>query len=112
MNTETDDYTEKLIYLIEGFRFEACPECGNDLDSHTLAPDPLGNPHAYCPVSALGLGNDTTDKVIYIVTVEFSENAHQREWNRVKDVIAYAVHQQIPSVLNVTTDSGTLVEEA
>lgn len=51
-----------------------------------------------------------TDKVIYTVIVEFSKNAPQREWNRVADAL-FSAAEQIPSVLNATTDSGTLVDE-
>lgn len=43
-----DDYTEKLLGLIDGFQYETCYECQHELDKHVLGPDPLGNPFAFC----------------------------------------------------------------
>jgi RNA polymerase-binding transcription factor DksA len=43
-----DQYLNDLLIIVEGFRYELCEECGKDIDRHSLAPDPLGKPHAYC----------------------------------------------------------------
>jgi hypothetical protein len=44
----TDQYIDDVIGLVEGFRYELCESCGMDLDAHTISPDPLGKPHAWC----------------------------------------------------------------
>jgi hypothetical protein len=41
-------YMVDLVSLIDGFNFERCGVCGNDVDKHTFGPDPLGKPHAFC----------------------------------------------------------------
>lgn len=35
-------------WLRELFEFENCAECGQDETGHTVGPDPLGLPHAWC----------------------------------------------------------------
>lgn len=45
---EADRYREELLVLVEGFEYERCGECGQDVHMHTFGPDPLGKPHAYC----------------------------------------------------------------
>lgn len=42
------DYADKLRGIVDGFDYELCEECHQDLDKHVIAPDVLGNPHAYC----------------------------------------------------------------
>lgn len=42
------DYASKVLGLVDGFEYELCAECLRDLDAHVIAPDVLGNPHAYC----------------------------------------------------------------
>jgi hypothetical protein len=48
----SSDYADKLRGIIDAFDYELCEECGTDLHRHRLAPDILGNPHAYCPENA------------------------------------------------------------
>jgi hypothetical protein len=43
-----NDYMVKLVGIVDCFNYECCHECGLDADAHAFAPDPLGNPHAYC----------------------------------------------------------------
>jgi len=43
-----DTYADQVIGLADGFEFEFCTECGGDLDVHIIAPDALGNAHAWC----------------------------------------------------------------
>lgn len=42
------DYAEKVRGIVDMFDYELCYECLRDLDQHVIAPDVLGNPHAYC----------------------------------------------------------------
>lgn len=44
----TTDYADKVRGIVDMFDYELCAECLNDLDLHVIAPDVLGNPHAYC----------------------------------------------------------------
>jgi len=41
-------YHDEVAALVEGFRYELCGECAQDLDAHAIVPDPLGHPHAVC----------------------------------------------------------------
>lgn len=41
-------YDEQVADLKHGFEFELCHECGKDFDEHTISPDALGLPHAWC----------------------------------------------------------------
>jgi hypothetical protein len=34
--------------VIEGFQFELCEECEQDLERHEIGPDPFGLAHAWC----------------------------------------------------------------
>jgi hypothetical protein len=43
-----DDYMADLLQLIDGFNYMGCEHCGNDINEHSIAPDPLGKPHLYC----------------------------------------------------------------
>jgi hypothetical protein len=44
----SNEYREDLIQMIGSFEFSLCEDCGHDIDHHTFAPDPLGNPHQFC----------------------------------------------------------------
>ncbi len=41
-------FEEQVEMIRQGFEFEYCPECGGDLGDHIIAPDALGNAHAWC----------------------------------------------------------------
>ena len=41
-------YAEIVRGIVDGFDYELCYECGEDLDAHAIAPDVLGLPHVYC----------------------------------------------------------------
>jgi hypothetical protein len=41
-------YASQVRTLVDGFEFELCAECGNDLDRHIISPDILGNAEAWC----------------------------------------------------------------
>lgn len=41
-------YAEQVTVIEQSFEYEYCEECGYDIEDHTIAPDPLGNAHAYC----------------------------------------------------------------
>jgi hypothetical protein len=41
-------YIDEVKDIAEGFRYELCDECGNDLDRHEIRPDPLGHAHLFC----------------------------------------------------------------
>lgn len=45
-------YAEEVEIIRHGFTFELCGECGQDLDRHVIAPDPLGHAHAWCATAA------------------------------------------------------------
>jgi hypothetical protein len=41
-------YMSDLLALVDAFNYERCGECGNDLNKHSIGPDPLGKPHLFC----------------------------------------------------------------
>lgn len=43
-----DRYIEDTATLVDSFRYTLCEICHGDLHEHTIAPDVMGNPHAYC----------------------------------------------------------------
>ncbi len=45
---ESSRYIDDVQSLIDGFRYELCTDCGMDLNAHSISPDPLGKPHAWC----------------------------------------------------------------
>lgn len=47
-------YRENLLSLVGSFEFMLCEECGEDINRHTISPDPLGNPHAWCMAEETG----------------------------------------------------------
>ena len=46
--TTTTQYAAELLAIIDSFEYELCSACLHDLDTHIIAPDPLGHPHIYC----------------------------------------------------------------
>ncbi len=46
-------YADQVRVIADGFEYESCAECGEDLDRHAISPDPLGNAHAWCLTDAL-----------------------------------------------------------
>lgn len=41
-------YIEEVESIADSFRYEDCEVCGQDLDRHTIGPDPLGHAHLFC----------------------------------------------------------------
>lgn len=41
-------YSDEVRVILCGFTFQLCEECGNDIDAHKIAPDPLGHAHVFC----------------------------------------------------------------
>ncbi len=46
--TAENTYMADLLQLIDAFNYERCEVCHNDLNKHTIGPDPLGKPHLFC----------------------------------------------------------------
>jgi hypothetical protein len=46
--TAENAYMADLLTLIDSFNYERCSVCHNDLNRHSISPDPLGKPHLYC----------------------------------------------------------------
>src|SRR5271156_5492567 len=41
-------FARSAVTLIDGFQYELCGECMEDLDMHEISPGPLGEAHARC----------------------------------------------------------------
>lgn len=41
-------YDEDVESIRMGFEYELCAKCNGDLDDHTIAPGPFGQPIAWC----------------------------------------------------------------
>lgn len=41
-------YADEVRAIVDGFDYELCAECGNDLDGHAIEPDVLGHAGARC----------------------------------------------------------------
>lgn len=45
-------YQDEVADIIDGFEYELCEECEQDIDAHVIAPDPFGHAHAWCQIDA------------------------------------------------------------
>lgn len=44
----TTSYLGELLGILMSFEYELCSNCLGDIETHIIAPDPLGHPHLYC----------------------------------------------------------------